>query len=94
MFVTSSLLKNLRLALLQRVSYLYNRLSTESSMRASVEEIELQIQRLHHQKEHLQTVLTLSTSHLKHLQAIEQVLTRMRDLLSHSRLRIMHSDSR
>ena len=63
-------------------------------MSASVEEIELQIRRLRHQKEHLQTILTMSTCHLEHLKAIEQVLTQMRDLISRSRLRIMHSDSR
>ena len=63
-------------------------------MRASVEEIELQIQHLRHQRERLQIALTLFTSQLEHLEAIEQICTRMRDLSSASRLRIMHSDSR
>jgi prefoldin subunit 5 len=63
-------------------------------MRASVEEIETQIQHLCRQMDYLHNTITLLNSQLQHLEAIEQFWIRMRDLSSRSRLRIMQSDSR
>lgn len=63
-------------------------------MRASVEEIETQVQQLRFQMDHLHNTITLLNSHLQHLEAVEQFWIRMRDLSFRSRLRIIQSDSR